>query len=257
MDGRCVVINLDRDVDLLQRFLSDNGHVPGLRRFAAVDGRRLSRDDCIRDGLITTDNGYTLPALGCALSHVALWRDCAAGSQLLTICEDDAILHRHLLAGQARVIDTLPPDWDIVHWGWNIDWPMAMELVPSLPPCMVKFPDGARPDFARFPSGRFLPRAFPLRSSAGTLCYTLSPGGARRLLARCLPIGAAQAVWAEDPARGWDNTGVDVEMSRHYGALRSFVCVPPLAISPNAHAQSTIRGLPAAAAMPESAAALP
>ncbi len=251
MDPDLVVINLDRAADRLRRFQAENAHLPAPRRLAAIDGRRLDRDASIRDGIITANNAYTLPALGCALSHVALWRQCAAGTRALTVCEDDAVLHRHFLAGQARVMATLPPDWDIVHWGWNLDWPMALELAPGIPPGFVKFADAApQPDLGRFRSGRFLPRAFPLHSSAGALCYTLSAAGARRLLARCVPIGAAEATWAEDPARRWDNTGIDVEMARHYPALGAFVCVPPLALSPNAHAHSTIRGFDAAAPAP-------
>jgi GR25 family glycosyltransferase involved in LPS biosynthesis len=241
MDAAVVVINLDRSVDRLRQFQWNNRHVPNLQRFAALDGRTLDRDGCIRDGLITADNPYTMPALGCSLSHVALWRRCAAGEGPLTICEDDAILHRHFLAGQARILSSLRPDWDIVQWGWNLDWPMLMDLAPGLPPTMVKFPDAdPRPDFAVFGTAILRAQAFPLRSSAGAACYTLSASGARRLLERCLPIGAAGALWVENPATPWDNTAIDVELARHYPALRAFVAVPPLAISPNVYAQSTI-----------------
>jgi glycosyl transferase, family 25 len=241
MDAAIVVINLDRSLDRLRAFRWTNRHVPNLRRFVAIDGRTLDRDACIRDGLITADNPYTMPALGCSLSHVALWRLCAAGDRALTICEDDAILYRHFLAGQARILSSLRPDWDIVQWGWNLDWPMLMDLAPGMPPALVKCPDAdQRPDFAAFEAAMLRPQAFPLRSSAGAACYTLSVAGARRLLARCLPIGAACAAWAENPAVAWDNTAIDVEMARHYPTLRAFVAVPPLAISPNVVAQSTI-----------------
>jgi GR25 family glycosyltransferase involved in LPS biosynthesis len=236
-----VVINLDRSVDRLRRFRWNNRHVPNLQRFAALDGRRLDRDRCIRDGLVTAANPYTMPALGCSLSHVALWRRCAAGDGPLTICEDDAILHRHFLAGRSRILSGLRPDWDIVQWGWNLDWPMLIELAPGMPPAIVKFPDAdPRPDFAAFESAILRPQVFPLHSSAGAACYTLSVAGAQRLLERCLPLGGEHAAWAENPVRHWENTAVDVEMARHYSMLRAFVAVPPLAISPNEHAQSTV-----------------
>jgi glycosyl transferase family 25 len=241
VDAGIVVINLDRSVNRLQQFRWNNRHVPNLQRFAALDGRTLDRECCIRDGLITAENPYTMPALGSGLSHVALWRRCAAGDGPLTICEDDAILHRHFLAGHSRILSSLRPDWDVVQWGWNLDWPILVELAPGMPPAVVKFPDAdPQPDFAVFGAGTLRPQALPLRSSAGAACYTLSVSGARRLLERCLPLGGEGAAWAEDPARQRDNTAIDVEMARHYPALRAFIAVPPLAISPNVHEQSTI-----------------
>jgi GR25 family glycosyltransferase involved in LPS biosynthesis len=243
MDGRVVVINLDRDADRLAQFRADNAHLPQLERFAAFDGLAVDRDACIRQGLVTHDNRYTRPALGCALSHVALWRQCAAGCAPLTICEDDAVLHPHFLAGRARILAALPQDWDIVQWGWNLDWPMAMDLGSGMPNGIVKCPEAApRPDLAAFRAGRLRFQAFPLRSSSGFACYTLSVAGAARLLARCLPLGAETPMMAEHPTTRWENSGVDVEASRHYPSMRAFVCVPPLAISPNVHALSSIRG---------------
>jgi hypothetical protein len=35
--------------------------------------------------------GYTPGAIGCALSHIAFWRACAAADGPVTVCEDDAI----------------------------------------------------------------------------------------------------------------------------------------------------------------------
>jgi GR25 family glycosyltransferase involved in LPS biosynthesis len=249
MEDTIFFINLDRSYDRLHRFRTDNAHLPNLRRFAACDAATIDREACIRDGLIAPDNPYTKPALGCAMSHVALWRACAESGRAATICEDDAVLHRHFLAWQARILATLPADWDIVQWGWNLDWPMLVELAPGIPPGLLKFRDAALPpEFNRFQSATIRPQAMRLRSSAGAACYTLSAAGAERLLAHGLPLAGRPTPWAENPSVRWENTGVDVEMARHYGDLRAFVCVPPLAISPNDHAQSTLRG-PAAQAL--------
>jgi len=82
----------------------------------------------------------------------------------------------------------------------------------------------------------------PLISAAGIGCYSLSPQGAAKLLALCLPIGNIQAKFGIEDQLGWNNTGIDVEMARHYTKLRAFIAFPPIAVTPNEFAKSTIRG---------------
>ncbi len=68
------VINLDRDDERLRQFSETNGHVTKFTRFSAVDGRKSDRAALQREGIISHDLTYNNGQLGCALSHIALWR---------------------------------------------------------------------------------------------------------------------------------------------------------------------------------------
>ena len=59
---------------------------------------------------------------------------------------------------------------------------------------------------------------------------------------RYLPIGNAKATFAIEKHLGWNNIDIDVEMARHYAKLKAFIVFPPLAMTPNEFAKSTIRG---------------
>ena len=88
------LINLDRSVARLAEFQKRNGHLHHVIRFAAVDGKSIDRDRLIEDGLISHDLGYSEGAVGCALSHIALWKLSIDQNRPITIAEDDAVFAR-------------------------------------------------------------------------------------------------------------------------------------------------------------------
>jgi GR25 family glycosyltransferase involved in LPS biosynthesis len=106
------VINLDRTPERLTCFLE---RCPGLlvERFAPVDGAAIDRDACVRDEVIAADNAYNPGAIGTALSHVSLWRQCSAASAPFYIVGDDTILRHDFPSVSAYLLATLD-DWDIV-----------------------------------------------------------------------------------------------------------------------------------------------
>ena len=118
MSFRVRVINLDRLPERMQLFREENPGLP-IERVAAADGRQLARDDLIRRGFIAEVNAYGAGALGNALSHVALWRNCAEGGEAFHIAEDDAILHPAFAPRAFALLRGLG-SWDLVFWGWNL-----------------------------------------------------------------------------------------------------------------------------------------
>ena len=85
------LINLDRSTDRLANFINCNSHLDNILRISAVDGARVNRRELVRDGTITEDLSYTPSALGCALSHVGLWKKASSENRVVTILEDDTI----------------------------------------------------------------------------------------------------------------------------------------------------------------------
>jgi GR25 family glycosyltransferase involved in LPS biosynthesis len=235
------VISLDRTPQRFEQFLALNPAIE-VSRFPACDGALLNVADCIRDGLVTERNAYVPGALGTALSHVTLWRECVAAGAPIHIAEDDVILRDDFWRHVETMLGTVPA-WDIVLWSHNFDWPVMVAPAPGTGRAVLQYLEpGNAMDQTAFRSSAAPSHLLPLHSAAGIGCYSLSPTGAAHLLEHCLPIGIAMAEYATRPGTGWENTGIDVEMSRHYAAMAAFVAVPPLALAPNDQEASTIRG---------------
>lgn len=236
-------LNLDRSRDRLAAFLDVNRHLAEPVRVAAIDGAAYARKDLQAvHALAGTMPGYTDGAIGCALSHLGEWERVAKADEPLTLAEDDAILHQDFEALAAAVIASLPADWDIIQWGWNFDSILAFDLLPGVSPCVGIFDQaGLRANTVAFQKLPLKPVAYRLQRSLGTLCQSVSPRGAAKLLAHCLPIRPMEAFY---PVlnRVLPNTGIDNMMNELYPRINAYVCLPPLAISRNEHAQSTVQG---------------
>ncbi len=242
------VINLDRSAERLREFQRWNGHLPGIQRFPAIDGATIDRQALIAARTIAPGLKYTDGAIGCALSHLHFWEAAAAGPTAVTVCEDDAIFHHGFLEHALRLLASLPEDWDLVLWGWNFDSILLFDLLPGVSPCLGVFDQaklrGAADHYQRLP---LTPGLFRLVRAFGTVCYTLSPSGARKLLDRCLPI---QPFTIPFPMVNpeFPNNGIDIAMNREYEAVNAYVSLPPLVVTANDHALSTVRAGSRAAA---------
>jgi hypothetical protein len=241
MIDRLTVISLDRTPQRYAQFRAWN---PGLKleRFSAVDGKFQVRAHCVRDGLITEDNQYTAGAIGSMMSHTALWRRCAAGNVALHIAEDDVILRADFLETASGLLERLG-DYDIVLWMHNFDWPLKAIPSPGVGPAVIQYnPEHFAGNFEVFRAETVPPVLLRLASAAAIGCYSITPRGARRMLADCLPVGAEQAEYVVRPGVKWHNFALDVEMCRHYPNWQAYVSFPPIAAAPNDQSASTIRG---------------
>jgi glycosyl transferase, family 25 len=238
---RVVVINLDRSFDRLTTFKAKNGFLGGLERFAAVDGRALNRAQLQRAGFLDPEVSYTDGALGAALSHFTLWEKAAADGIAVTVCEDDAVLNRGFQRRAAGLIEALPDDWDIVLWGWNFDSVLIVDGLPGVSECLIQSDQASmRTELDRFQALDIEPRALRLLNAFGMLCYSLTPGGAKKLLAACWPI-RAMSVAIRGLTGPLPNYGFDVMCNAAYPQLKAYVAFPPLAVSPNDHAASLVQ----------------
>jgi len=239
---RVHVINLDRSVDRLDEFRRWNAHVPDIERFAATDGATVDRQQLIKRKIIAEDLRYTDAALGCALSHLFFWEMASTKSAVTTVCEDDAILHGSFSDIAPRLVDTLPKDWDIVVWGWNFDSILSFDLIPGIAPCLATFDEERLRNMVKaFQSQPLSPQLFRLFRAFGTVCYSISAAGSRKLLERAVPLRnfTFDVEGIKTPA--FPNVGIDVVMNEAYSNLSAFVSFPPLAVTKNDHAASTIR----------------
>ncbi|MGA2571987.1 MAG: glycosyltransferase family 25 protein [Terracidiphilus sp.] len=237
---RVHVINLDRSKDRLASFMDKNRHLADVVRFPAVNGANLGAEQMTSAGVLSADAPpFTRGALGSALSHLSLWKLAIDRSEAVTIAEDDALFnHAFDLQGEA-LLRSLPPNWDIVLWGWNFDSTLLFDFLEGVAPCVVLFSESELALHAdQFQRLEIHPRPYSLQNAFGILAYSVSPHGAAKLANHCLPLRRME-VFCPGLNRSVENCTIDVMMNAIYPKINSYVAFPPLAISKNEKAAST------------------
>jgi Flp pilus assembly protein TadD/GR25 family glycosyltransferase involved in LPS biosynthesis len=259
-------INLDRSKDRLAEFKATNAHLAEITRIPAIEEHRIDIHSLARQGLVDVGilRTYPVGALCQALSHYALWNKAVETGRAVTIADDDAIFNLNFDASAADVIKILPPDWDLIVWGWNFDAVMIFDMLSGVSPCIAQFDqDKMRLNTRAFQELTVSPHAHRLLWSFGHTSYTVSPRGGQNLKNRCFPLRPMLVPLPEGAARrlvrpSFPNIGLDVTLNSAYPHLKAYVCIPPLVISTNEHSKSTIQpgGVGIAPPGPPDAAAL-
>src|SRR6516162_4014904 len=98
-----------------------NSHLTELTRIPAIEEHRIDLEELTRQGLVKGDilSMYPIGSLCHALSELALWNKAIETGQPITIADDDCIFNLKFDSCAAELIRSLPPDWDLVLWGWN------------------------------------------------------------------------------------------------------------------------------------------
>jgi glycosyl transferase, family 25 len=225
------VMSLKRTPERLEKFLNNNRHMD-FQIFDAVDGKDLE-----------PLNGYTKYAHALALSHIELWKRCAAGTEDFLICEDDAELHKDF----PRVLDTLKNGhpYEFIAWGWNFDAELLVSFFPELSPVSMHFSqDHMRQNKDAYLSTPTDPIFMRLHNLFGSCCYTISPEGAKKFLEILYPL--QKTITVDIPnVRTWtfEARGFDCVMAAAFAKTISVVTVPPLALTYNDHSASTIQNI--------------
>jgi len=237
---RIKVISLERSAERRQAFARHNPHLP-FEFVPAVDGRAMSPEEVAKTGLFAPGLNYTPGAHGCALSHLRLWDECIASQTPMTIAEDDAIFRHDFLAQAESALARLPQDWDIVMWGWNLDFVLSLVFMPGVSSSITRFEqDRMREAIPRFQAMSDPPTLLRLDKCWGTCAYAISPTGAARFKAGCFPLKPFDLAV---PVTGQvlHNTGIDSAMNRLYADMQAYVSFPPLVVTENDHTISTVQ----------------
>ena len=238
------VINLDRTPERLAMFMTANADIADFRCVAAIDGNEIDLGALVSGGIAEQDveEHYTRGAIGCALSHFALWDQAIATNQITTVCEDDVIFNRHFVEYATAVMKDAQPGWHIILWGWNFGAILQFELLDGVSGCATFFDDARmRANIAAFQDHSVTPRTFRLILAMGTLCYSISPAGALAAGSFCKPI---RAMRLHSPPFVVDlpATGVDDMLSMAYPKqLNALVSFPPLVVTATEASASTIQ----------------
>ena len=235
------VINLDRSTARMAAFEKANARFIRYTRFSAIEGATASRAALHAQGLLNEDVRYTDGAVGCAMSHIALWKQALESGRALTICEDDAVFNAGFTARSEALLQQLEGKFDLILWGWNFDSVLSYQFLPGVSICAARFDQNRlRAGLERFQQLQFLPSLYRLVRAFGLPAYTVSPQGAKLLLEKCLPLRNMQVRFP-----GYDhlfqNNGIDIVMSAVYPEMRAYVSTPPLVATPNERSISTVQ----------------
>lgn len=234
------VISLSHSLERRKIFSELNAHID-FEFFDAIDGAQLMPEVDRSPDLFEPGLRYNAGAIGCAMSHLMLWQEAADTYQPVTIVEDDAILRKDFHEQTARAIARLPDGWDIVVWAWNFDSILSLNVMPEVSPAVALFDQGRMRESIRdFQAMTRAPSLLPLDKCFGTPAYSISPTGARRFMAECFPLKNFQLFFPVLNST-LPNNGIDIAMNRIYGSTNSLCSLPPLAVTKNEHAVSTIQ----------------
>ena len=237
----CYVINLARTPERMAAFLGRNG-ASGIafNRFEAIDGNTLDFDETVRLGIVKPMTRWSNKAtIGVAMSHRKLWDKAVADKRSLIVFEDDAWLRRDAKAAFMAAIAGVA-DWDIVLLGYNTDSVFEFNVINDIDLFALfqtRYPTPAQ--LTAFAAARDPVRLFGLRHAFGTCGYAISPQGAARLRAACFPMDNRMLEFPPSETR-FPAFSVDCMMNDAYRNIAAFACLPPLVLSPNDKASSTI-----------------
>lgn len=235
-------INLDKRVDKNASFLKHNGNLLPFRRFSGVDGANLDTNMLTEQGIIDSElDCYSRGALGCALSHKSLWDYAEQQAEPVTIVEDDAILNRYFQSESVKMLGQLPPDWDIILWGWNFDSILQVHLPGGCNSVTSFTSPVSENQLIEFRCSPVNSAPQKLMGAFGTVAYTVSPRGAQRLKQCCFPL-LKEYILISGLNRKLLNIGIDVVMNKWYPHLQAYVAFPPLVMTKNDKAASDISG---------------
>lgn len=221
------VINLERDAERLKDWRINNPYLcHHAEIFPAVDGSCVRRTTLLEENLATYGglSNYTNNAIGCALSHLTLWRRVIELNESALILEDDTVC--------------MPGCWsdpvcfeehDFVSWGYNFDMPLFFDIGCSL--AQVLLSQATLRTYAAEGQSEIIhePTLYRLHRQHGTPAYTISPRGARIMHDACFPISNNRHV----SDRYGPNLGIDCAMNRVYEHMNAHVAFPPTVITPN------------------------
>ena len=223
------VINLDRSPSRMEYFRTRNSQLSSVIRFSAVDGSLVDRDALIHTGTMLADCPYSNGTLGCALSHVELWRQSLRENKCITVFEDDVVSTFEFESKAAKMISELNGEWDLLFWGYICDR-LSISTDLGISKAVTNFLEPLRPeDIEEFRNKRFRYGAFKLLNVWGTQAYTVSPRGAELLLDTVLPLKKRSIDFVQQGISFLDE-GIDGAMNAAYRSMIAYACVPPLVV---------------------------
>ena len=208
-----------------------NKNIINYKYFDAINGNTIKiNSDIIKQNIL----GYSKGQIGCAMSHLCMWKKCIELNKPIIIMEDDAFVSYDFNKHLDMVTRMLPNNWHILQLCYNCDsilsfsntnFENAISLFTK-----TKFDDK---DILEFQKSKIHPTIAKLNMSFGTGCYAITPYGAKILKNECFPldnriinipfVGKIKAYT------------IDCMMNDVYRKINAYVCPIPFVMTKHLH----------------------
>lgn len=172
------VINLDRSTARMARMAAQCASLDiPFTRVPAVDGARVTPETLKKVATPLCQKVCTPSMVGCALSHMKVWKTAAQlGHQRTLVMEDDAALEPGFVEGLRRALEDVPQDFDLLVLGCYFLCNKDRRYAWGHEFARMFVPHSLRNDRRTWGSV-YVPEYF-----AGSHCYIVSLKGARKLM---------------------------------------------------------------------------
>jgi len=235
------IVHLEDHVERKRDFLSRNTLPGNFIWTAGTKGADLNRLALMESGFLQRNAQINDGSLGNAQSIIRLLKLSIDNNEIVTILEDDAILSHHFDPYSLGLLESLSFDFDIVQWGWNFDSVLYLfPMSPAMGPLEIRaHQDVAQMGFRTFQELACARILIPLGHQWSSHCFTVTPHGAGILLDLLLPLNT-DPYFREDLNLRIQPRGLDSMMGKCYPKLKAYSCFPPLSMTLNDKAKSTI-----------------
>lgn len=180
-----VVISLKESSRRIE-FDKFNKNIINYKYFDAIDGKTIKLDSHIINH--NTVN-YTKGTIGCAMSHLCIWKKCIELNKPIIIMEDDLFVSYDFNKHIDIVMKMLPDNWHILQLSYNCDSILSYantNFENAISFFTQKKIDDK--DIIEFQKSQIYPTIAKLNMSFGTGCYVISPSGAEIMKRECFPL---------------------------------------------------------------------
>lgn len=228
------IISLETSIDRRDQLASVNEIIINdktFQYFNAINGHNLDIDTLsptIYDHNVVPR--YSHGAIGCALSHLALWDKCIELNKPIVIFEDDIILSNNFNIHLDTVLKMLPVDFDILVLTYNFDSILSYNITPHQK-CNTIFEKTKlkQKDIDNFKCFNIHPTIAKLNHCFGTAAYIISPKGAMLLKQQCFPL--TNKVCKVPMIQNFICFSIDSILNTIYSKINAFVCLQPFVIT--------------------------
>ena len=227
------VISLETSKNRKEIFDNYNSRYINYSYFNAINGKTLNIDTLDENILKKGSQNYTNGAIGCALSHLALWDKCILLNKPIIIMEDDAIVSKDFNKHINNLMNNLvPKNWDIIQLNYNMDSVLSYNnTIYETTTCMFNKTKVNEKNISDFVHSKINTTIAKLQYCFGTSAYIINPNGAKKLKDCCFPLD--NRIINIPLLNNIKCHTIDCMMNSVYKDISAFVCVLPFVITPH------------------------